>query len=57
MKQKPAQQIPLFPRGNDLPLFSGTAPRARLDPFKATPPALKQLSLFDASASQTKEAK
>jgi hypothetical protein len=46
MKTKTAQ-IPLFPQGNDLPLFSGTAPTAQIDPFKATPPAPKQLSLFE----------
>lgn len=45
-KQKPVQ-ISLFPRGNDLPLFSGVAQSVQLDPFKAQPSAPKQLSLFE----------
>lgn len=37
----------MFPTGDDLPLFSQVAPRAEVDPFKAAPPAPKQLSLFE----------
>lgn len=53
MKSKSAQQISFFPQGNDLPLFSGTAQSAQLDPFKATPPAPKQPSLFEMPKKET----
>jgi hypothetical protein len=51
---KKQTQLSLFPRGNDLPLFSGVAPRAEAQPFKAAPPAPKQLTLFDLPAPQPK---
>jgi hypothetical protein len=42
---KKQAQLSLFPTGDDLPLFSGVAPRAGIEPFKAKP-APKQLPLF-----------
>lgn len=44
---KKQTQLPMFPTGDDLPLFSGTAQTAQVNPYKATPPAPKQLDLFN----------
>ena len=42
---KKAQQINMFPQGDDLPLFSGTPQSARLETFKPQEIQGKQLHL------------
>ncbi|NJN99000.1 MAG: hypothetical protein HC875_35340 [Anaerolineales bacterium] len=54
---KKQTQLPMFPTGDDLPLFSGVAQTGQVDPYKAQPTPPKQLSLFDAPAQPKKEAK
>lgn len=52
-----AQQTQLFQQGEDLPLFSGAAPRAEIEPFKPRLYA-RQLSLFNLhEGTATNEAK
>lgn len=43
---RPGQADMFTDRTDDLPLFSGTAPRAQVQPFVETPTPPKQLGLF-----------